>query len=288
MKCFVIMPFKDKFDPVFAAIREAVTRAVPSEEIDCYWLKDIHAAGRITEDIIISLQEASLCISDVTGRNSNVMWETGYAMALGKPTILIAQSRARLPFDLRTHRIHEYKVDDLLELKQYLPEAVRQTMARYEIRTNLEAMKIVRTIPMTIVVTGSMMAKPARIVRRIEEILHPYIGTNSLWYCGSNGTVDDKVIDYLLLRNEQVIAVGYNRYDLSQRIREAVVSGKVQFLDAAVEPLPKGLDGPSERDIFFCSKADMVILLWDGESQGTERLIRYFQDKGKNSLIGFI
>ncbi len=59
-------------------------------------------------------------------------------------------------------------------------------------------------------------------------------------------------------------------------------------LKCFVEPLPKGLTGPSERDIFFCAKADLVILLWDGESPGTKKLTDYFEQIGKNLLIGFI
>ena len=36
------------------------------------------------------------------------MWELGYAMAMGKPTILIGQSTEALPFDLKIHRVLAY------------------------------------------------------------------------------------------------------------------------------------------------------------------------------------
>src|SRR5207248_2647140 len=83
MQCLVIMPFGEAFDPVFRAVRNTVAGAVPGQPIDCYWLKDVHAAGRITDDIVAGIQKAALCVSDVTRSNPNVMWETGYAMALG-------------------------------------------------------------------------------------------------------------------------------------------------------------------------------------------------------------
>jgi hypothetical protein len=97
-----------------------------------------------------------------------------------------------------------------------------------------------------------------------------------VWYCGSNGIVDECALEYLLKNEQPVVTVAYYRYDFSQGVRQLVQQGKVQFIDASVESLPKGLTGPSERDIFFCVKADLVVLFGDGKSAGTKKLIRYF------------
>ena len=40
-------------------------------------------------------------MADITETKPNVMWESGFAMALGKPVIVITQSLADLPFDIR-------------------------------------------------------------------------------------------------------------------------------------------------------------------------------------------
>src|ERR1700730_12701180 len=111
MKCLVLMPFRSDFDSVFACVRAAASGALGSGTIECYWLKDVYAAGRITEDILQGLKDATLCVADLTENKPNVMWETGYAMALGKPTILIGQSVETIPFDLKNHRILEYQID---------------------------------------------------------------------------------------------------------------------------------------------------------------------------------
>src|SRR2546421_1066636 len=113
MQCLVIMPFRGNFDPVFRVVQTTVVNAVPGQPIDCYWLKDIHAAGRITDDILSGIQKAALCVSDLTQSNPNVMWETGYAMALGKPTVLISQDVETVPFDLKVHRVLPYRLDAL-------------------------------------------------------------------------------------------------------------------------------------------------------------------------------
>src|SRR5882757_9803649 len=113
MKCFVIMPFVEPFNEVFDAVKDVAHDTVEDSNFQCYWLKDVHAAGLITDDILRGLTEAAFRIADLTGNNPNVMWETGYAMALGKPTILIGQDVASLPFDLRGHRVVEYRPEDL-------------------------------------------------------------------------------------------------------------------------------------------------------------------------------
>lgn len=288
LECFVVMPFGDELDPVFETVRDSTKRAVPDQEIHCYWLKDVHAAGRITDDIVTSLQRAALCIADVTGCNPNVMWETGYAMALGKPTILVGQAIDQLPFDLKVHRVLEYSPSDLTSLGQRLGEAVRQTMARYELETTSTGQDLQSPVAWTVAVTGTMRADPARAAHRIETLLAPYTGAGTLWYCGSNGTVDETVLEYLVSSGERATAVGYHRYDVSERVRELVKEGQIAFLDGSTVQLPRGLQGPSERDVFFCTRADLVVLLWDGESQGTGVLVDYFERNGKNVLIGFL
>jgi hypothetical protein len=48
--------------------------------------------------------EAHAVVVDFTGRNSNVMYETGIAHTLGKHVIPITQSREDVPFDIQHHR----------------------------------------------------------------------------------------------------------------------------------------------------------------------------------------
>lgn len=286
LNCFVIMPFREEFDAVFKWVRDAVERAVPGLPITCHWLKDMHAAGRITDDIVQSLREAAVCVADVTDSNPNVMWETGYAMALGKPTILIAQRVEELPFDLKVHRVLPYGHDMLGEATGRLGQAMRETLARYDIQTALP--QAPENPLQHIAVTGTMLADPARARRRIATLLQPYLDPQVVWYCGSNGLVDEECLRFLVAKQQRAYAVGYHRYDFSDQVFQMVEGRKVGFLDASVEPVPKGLRGGTSRDVFFCAKADLVILIWDGASVGTGQLMHYFQDNAKNLLIGFI
>jgi hypothetical protein len=108
MNCFVIMPFAPEFDDVYVAIKEGVTRAISSQGCRCFRLDESRPAGRITDRLLQELRAASFCIADLTGNRANVMWEVGYAMALGCPTIILTQALSDLPFDIRDMQSLQY------------------------------------------------------------------------------------------------------------------------------------------------------------------------------------
>jgi nucleoside 2-deoxyribosyltransferase len=288
LECFVIMPFRVEFDRVFALVQDAVKGALPDKTFECRWLKDDHAAGRITDDILDALYRSTLCVADLSGSNANVMWETGYAMALGKPTILLCQDLQVLPFDLRVHRVLEYRLQDLEGLRHRLSEAVRQTLAKHAIRLEGPASSTKLATGLTIAVTGTMRVSPARATHRIQTVLHPYLGLDASWYCGSQGGVDEIALSLLLANDERVVTVGYHRYDMSETVRGMISRGKLGFVDASMETIPRGLQGFNEREALFMLKSDLIILFWDGDSTGTRELVRQFQEEGKNLLVAFI
>jgi len=48
-------------------------------------------------------------IAEITAPNQNAFYELGYARALNKPTILLAEQRRQLPFDVRGYRCLFYE-----------------------------------------------------------------------------------------------------------------------------------------------------------------------------------
>jgi nucleoside 2-deoxyribosyltransferase len=74
-------------------------------------------AGRITDQIISAIERADLVIADVTESNPNVMFELGYAAALGRPIILLNQAVDESPFDIKDWRQIVYSVDKLAEAR---------------------------------------------------------------------------------------------------------------------------------------------------------------------------
>lgn len=293
LQSLVIIPFREEFDPVAATIKGAAEAAIPGTAIECRSLKDVKSAGRITDDILDGIEKSAFCIADLTGNNPNVMWETGFAMALGKPTILIGQNVQTLPFDLKVHRVHPYARDDLQHLRDTLGEAIRQTLARYTVHPTPAPKNPMPVTDRVIVVTGSTSADLAKLARRVPQVLTPHLSERVVWYCGSYGRTDEQIIEFLLAHKQRVIAIGYHQLDYSPNVLALITAGKLAFLDASVEAVPHGLfqtgpERPSSRDVLFVTRCELAVLFWDGKSTGTAELIRFFQHNRKDVLVGYV
>jgi hypothetical protein len=124
-KCFVIMPFASEFDDVFRVIRETVE----AHRYECIRADERYIVGTVMNDVNEQIEQADLIVADLTGRNPNVYYEVGYAAALRKPVIQIAQSADDLPFDVRHIRTFPYSTKILgdRKLARDLGEAIRAT-----------------------------------------------------------------------------------------------------------------------------------------------------------------
>lgn len=65
---------------------------------------EIHNLGSIGEQVFQEIINANLIISNLTGLNANVMYETAVAHSFGKPTIMICEDTTNLPFDIISER----------------------------------------------------------------------------------------------------------------------------------------------------------------------------------------
>lgn len=129
MKCFVIMPFAKEFDDVYTMIKLHTEAVAAAGELSCGRLDEQRPAGRITDRLLSALRECSFCIADLTGCSANVMWEVGYAMALGKPLIVVTQNLSSLPFDVKDMQALGYDRNQLrTTLGLPLREIVRDTI----------------------------------------------------------------------------------------------------------------------------------------------------------------
>lgn len=117
--CFVMMPFRPQTDELY---RSLIKPAVERHGLVALRADEIFAPGSITEQIRVAIQQSRVCVADVSGRNSNVLYEIGIAHTLGKPTVLLAQDVGDVPFDLRAIRLIQYKLEAL--------EAARASLER--------------------------------------------------------------------------------------------------------------------------------------------------------------
>ncbi len=100
----VMMPFEAEFNAVYKAINRASKMAgLRSLRADDIWDETV-----IVQDIFNLVFRAQVIVVDFTGKNPNVMYETGIAHTLGKHVVPISQSLADVPFDIKHHRVLKY------------------------------------------------------------------------------------------------------------------------------------------------------------------------------------
>lgn len=90
----------------------------------------VHTAKDIMFDVWSMINACRLVIVDCTGRNANVFYELGIADALGKPVILIAQSKDDLPFDIIGRRtlIYSMNFDKIGKFEEELTLAINNIL----------------------------------------------------------------------------------------------------------------------------------------------------------------
>ena len=117
-----MMPFANEFDQVYEAIRIACS----SLNLKTLRVDEIYGPNKIVDDIFSTIVQSQLVISDLTGRNPNVLYETGLAHAQGRDVIGIVQNGDDVPFDLKQFRYITYLLNEegLTKLQRDLKHSV--------------------------------------------------------------------------------------------------------------------------------------------------------------------
>ncbi|MDI1230400.1 MAG: hypothetical protein PSU93_04525 [Methylobacter sp.] len=100
----VMMPFNVSFNGTYGAIKNVTDYM----GLECLRADDIWGNSTFIQDIFDLIFCAKVVVVDFTGRNPNVMYETGIAHTLGKMVIPITQSIEDIPSDLGHHRALKY------------------------------------------------------------------------------------------------------------------------------------------------------------------------------------
>lgn len=123
---FVIMPFTNDCFEMYELLKIKL-----GEYFNFSNAADEDNQQNILKDIVLPIYNADVIIADLSGQNSNVMYELGVAHSLGKKTIVITRDDlSTLPFDLKVYRVKKYDMtykmfDDLIEyLKRNISGAI--------------------------------------------------------------------------------------------------------------------------------------------------------------------
>jgi hypothetical protein len=121
-----------RFSAEFASVWEALKATADIGGWVCQRADDIWDHSVVLNDVVALIARSKVVICDVTGRNANVFYEAGIAHTLGRELILITQSAADVPFDLRAHRYLSYVANSegLADLRERLLSRLKTLMAR--------------------------------------------------------------------------------------------------------------------------------------------------------------
>jgi hypothetical protein len=118
---FIAMQFGEPYDTIYRTVIRPKAQALGFEVIR---IDEVNRPGIIFQDIQRKIEDAKVIIAEITAPNQNVYYEVGYAHALNKPTILLAQRGKELPFDIRSYRVIFY--DDSIGGKPLVEKTLRE------------------------------------------------------------------------------------------------------------------------------------------------------------------
>ena len=102
---FVVMQFPEPYNQLYEDVIKPVTAAFG---LRTYHAGDVFGPGLILHDVAQGIVDAKVIVAEITPPNQNVFYELGYAHALAKPTILLAERGKQLPFDISGYRVLFY------------------------------------------------------------------------------------------------------------------------------------------------------------------------------------
>lgn len=113
---FVLMPFSKKFNDIYSF---GIKGACEEIGVYCERVDEQIFSESILERVYNQINKADIIIADMSEKNPNVFYETGYAHALNKNVILLTKRAEDIPFDLQ-HYPHIIYSDQIIDLKQQL------------------------------------------------------------------------------------------------------------------------------------------------------------------------
>jgi hypothetical protein len=127
---FVVMQLKPpEYEELF---KDVIAPVCKKMNLEPFRASQTYYPGLIIADIQRQIRESRVVIAEITPVNPNVYYEVGYADAIGKPVILIADGGKleQLPFDVRAFRtlFYENTIGGKLKVEETLTEYLKNIM----------------------------------------------------------------------------------------------------------------------------------------------------------------
>jgi nucleoside 2-deoxyribosyltransferase len=112
-------------------LASSMKAVLESHGLQAFQPSDLDAGTNLVDSIQSALRESDVVIADITGKNSNVLFEVGLAIGLRKPVLLLSQGPLdELPSDLRAYQVASYSPDDSSTVSRYLALWLRDVLTQ--------------------------------------------------------------------------------------------------------------------------------------------------------------
>jgi hypothetical protein len=129
--CFVIQPF-DKGGPYDKRYHDVLGPAIEGAGLVPYRVDEDPGTTVLIDNIEKGIRESEICLADITTNNPNIWYEVGFALANGKPIVLIcADPRPDpFPFDIRHRHIIIYTLHSSSDFERLKTEVTTRLKAQ--------------------------------------------------------------------------------------------------------------------------------------------------------------
>ncbi len=174
--CFMIQPFDGTiFDKRY---RDCFRPAIVDAKLDPYRVDGDPAAEVLISSIEDGIRGAAICLADITLDNANVWYELGFALALGKPVVMIcAAGRQKFPFDIQHRNIIVYSTEsssDFDVLRSKISLTLRARLSKAELVKQAAESELVSEV------NGISHSEVVALAAIASEITKPFDSTG-LW-----------------------------------------------------------------------------------------------------------
>lgn len=155
LSCYVLMPFNKSFDFVYdSGIKPALEQLLEGDKIEVERADDVFTFDSSkVEQIKNKIKSSDLIVIDVSGFNTNVIWEFGYCQALNKHIIPISQPFETLPFNFSNTDVikYEFSPKGLITLKDKINRKLSRVISqvtdyRRTLKFDFEIVELIKEI----------------------------------------------------------------------------------------------------------------------------------------------
>ncbi|HEY3769213.1 MAG TPA: hypothetical protein VGN44_11115 [Candidatus Angelobacter sp.] len=186
--CFVIQPF-DKGGPYDKRYNDVLKPAIESADLSPYRVDEDPGTTVLIEDIEKGIRDSEICLADITTNNPNIWYEVGFAIANGKPVVLICadQRPEPFPFDVRHRHIVNYKLHSSSDFDALRSEVIKRLKAQAEKAETLQTVATMSEMKTTEGLSAHEIAAMMTIMSERsspQDGLAPHVIRNKMTHAG--------------------------------------------------------------------------------------------------------